>query len=323
MLDVMFYEVFAEEEKGLRAQLPKNIKAKFTWKAVQECGPHPRPASFISIRTQSIIPTTWAKDLKGILTRSTGYDHILEYRRVAKRNIPSGYLPHYCARAVAEQAILIMLGLWRKFKLQTKKFETFNRDGLTGNECFNKRLLVVGVGNIGRQIVDVAQGLRMEVRGVDLHRPVKKLKYVSLSAGVAWADVIICALPLTPDTHGLLNYRLLQKGRPDKIFINISRGEIAPLKDLARLLKQNKISGLGLDVFEEEKLLAENLRAAKKSNHWAVKIVEELKEKDNVIFTPHNAFNTHEAVERKIKDSVVSTISFLKSGIFPTPIPRA
>src|SRR3989338_4099437 len=259
-MDVMFYEVFKEEEEALKKFLPKNIKAGFTSQTIQAAGGKNPPAEVISIRTQSKIPGNWAaKGLRAILTRSTGYDHLLEYRRQTRSRVACGYLGDYCASAVAEQAMVMIGMLLRRMKKQIKNFENFDRNGLTGGEFRARRLLVVGVGNIGKQVVEIGQGLRMDVRGVDIKRNMQRLKYVSLNNGAGWADVIICAAPLTAKTRGMLDYALFKKARPGLVLVNVSRGEISPIKDLAKLLKQGKLGGLGLDVFEEEADLAESL----------------------------------------------------------------
>ena len=321
MLDVVFYEVFQEEEDILRKYLPKDLRAAFTWKTIQESEDSTPPAALISIRTQSRIPKAWAKTLEGILTRAQGYDHLVDYCRETGFDKPCGYIGNYCARAVAEHAVMGMMVLLRKLKKQIHQFDRFHREDLTGQECCGRRVLVVGVGNIGSEMVDIAKGLRMPVKGVDLVKRLKDIQYVSLKEGVAWADIIFCALPLTEKTKNMLNYEAFKKCRPGAIFVNISRGEISPLADLKRLLSENIFGGLALDIYPNEKLLAEYLRAGKQTNEEEVKIVLELKDQDNVLFTPHNAFNTVEAVEQKAKRSADAVISFLKKKTFPHPVP--
>ncbi len=110
-MDVFFYEAFAEEAEYLQQYLPSGIAAEFTWKTVQEYGTAEPPAGLISIRTQSVIPLSWAAKLAGILSRSTGYDHLEKYQEQGNYNLPCGYLPAYCSRAVAEQAMLMWMAL--------------------------------------------------------------------------------------------------------------------------------------------------------------------------------------------------------------------
>ncbi len=321
MIDVKFYEAFKEETALLKKYLPKKIKVAYTEQTIQESTDRVCPAKLISVRTQSRIPVAWSRGLDGILTRSMGFDHLARYCQAAKRTISCGYLPGYCDRAVAEQAIMLMMALLRKLPRQMKNFKTFKRDDLTGQECRDRKLLVVGVGRIGAEIVNIAKGLRMRVKGVDIVARFKDVEYVSLAKGLAWAQIVVCALPLTEETAGLLNGKAFAKVQESIVFINISRGEVAPVKDLKKMLEENKLSGLAMDVFEAEDVLAEDFRRRGDSKKESVKVIKGLLTRDNVILTPHNAFNTVEAVERKARESVDAVVQFLKGKSFPHPLP--
>ncbi|MFH1858380.1 MAG: NAD(P)-dependent oxidoreductase [Candidatus Omnitrophota bacterium] len=318
----MCYEVFAEEEAALKRYLPKEIQAGFSAKTVQlETLPQP-PARLISIRTQSLIPSGWYGGLSGILTRSSGYDHLSPVWKGSQGKIACGYLPSYCAHAVAEHALLVLLALSRKLKKQSAQFTAFSRDGITGAECLGRKLLVVGVGRIGKEMAALARGIGMEVKGVDLVTKVPDLEYVSLEEGIRDSDAMVCALPLTRLTRGLLDYSRLKTARAGLLFVNISRGEISPIRDLKRLLEEEILGGIGLDVYEEENILGDSLRTKKGSLTESGKMILSLQGDDRVIFTPHNAFNTRQALERKARQSCESVVAFLKNGSFPDPIPE-
>ncbi len=325
MIDVKFYEVFKEEEIAIKKFLRPEIKVLFTAKTIQEEGEENPPAKVISIRTQSQIPLPWATHLKAVLSRSQGYDHLIQYQRKTKAQIPLGYLATYCSRAVAEQAIMAMMVLLRKTKRQIKSFSTFKRDDLTGRTIEKKKAIIIGVGNIGFQLIDLAQGLKMQVKGVDIDPRQAAVEYVSLEKGLRWADVIFVALPLTDVTNGMLNYQILSLVNAGTIFINVSRGEISPIADLERLLLEEKLGGVALDVYEKEKEIAEYLRKDKKQSidkgirEKAERLLR-LEKKDNVLFTPHNAFNTEEALYEKAKLSAKSIEAFLQTGKFLFPI---
>lgn len=321
MLEIVFYEIFEEEEKALKKNLSPKIHARFVSKTIQECNEAFPPAKFISVRTQSKIPRSWVPHLTGVFTRSQGYDHLVSYHQAAGKNIACGYIKEYCSRAVAEQAVLAMMVLLRKLKKQMSYFETFSRDGLTGRECRGRRALVVGVGRVGEEIVAVAKGLGMVARGVDPRRRVKGFGYVTLAKGLPWADVVFCACPLTEKTKAMLNYNALRKAKKGAIFVNVGRGEISPVKDLARLLSEGILGGISLDVFDEESSLAASLRARRVDAN--TRRMLKLKDKDNVVFTPHNAFNTQEALETKARLSAVAVEHFLRHGTFPHAVPEA
>jgi len=319
----MFYEVFEEEKVAIKKFLPNNVNAQFTDKTIQENGDRKPPAELISIRTQSQIPNHWEKSIKGILTRSRGFDHLLAFQRERKAEISLGYLDNYCARAVAEQAILATMALLRKFKKQIKNFNTFNRDGLTGLECRGRKVLVAGVGYIGSEIVDIAKGMRMDVKGFDIDQKLSDLSYVSLEEGLRWADIVFCALPLTKDTKEIFNYQAFQKSKPGLIFVSIAQGDISPVEDLNKLIDDKILGGISLDVYSQEPALAHNLRNNQKIKTPIEQTIIELSKKEQVLFTPHNAFNTQEALEQKASLSANAVVHYLKKRTFPCSIPSA
>jgi D-lactate dehydrogenase len=321
-MQVFFFEAFEEEAEQIRRFLPDHIEAGFSWKTIQEYGAAELPAPIISVRTQSALPSEWATQLTAILTRSTGYDHLIEYRRRTGVNVQCGYLPLYCNRAVAEQAMLLWMSLMRKLPQQINNFRSFHRDGITGYEAEKKTLLVVGVGNIGSEVARIGRGLDMHVLCVDIEKKYPEEKYVSLEEGLPLADVVVCAMNLTEDNHGYFNYVRLKQTKQGLIFINISRGEQSPSRDLLQLVEEGHLGGIGMDVYINEKELAVSLREGKSSNDPEVQATLALLEKPNVIFTPHNAFNTVEAVEKKAGESVDQLVHFLKHGSFFSPIPQ-
>jgi D-lactate dehydrogenase len=315
-LDVYFYEAFEEEAEELKSILGNHISYDLTDKTIQETGHSAPPARLISIRTQSLIPKDWAHHLDGILSRSTGYDHLKKYLGTIPVQLPCGYLEEYATRAVAEHAILLTMALLRRLPQQRDQFHHFDRDGVTGKESAGKKLLVVGVGRIGSEIVKIGTALGMNVRGVDIVQRNSEVRYCEKEEGIAWADIIICAMNLTNDNRGYFSYNLLRQATNGIFFINIARGEHAPISDLLRLVQENHIGGLGLDVFEDEPNVAVALRSGVDSASTEAQTVAALLQYPQVLFTPHNAFNTIEAVRRKSQFSVDEVLYFLKTKNF-------
>lgn len=327
----VFYEAFQEEEILLRRFLPSANKYLFTRKTIQESGDEFPCAGIISTRTQSKIPLKWFSSIDAVFTRSTGYDHLDDYLKKTDLDFDAGYLPDYAGRAVAEQAMMLWTCLLRRLNFQKELFDSFKRDGLTGNEIKGKNILLVGVGRIGSEIVDIASSLSMNVFGHDLieKSELKKkygLKYLSLEKGIKKADIIVCALPLTTLTKSMLNYDLLKSARKNSVFINIARGEISPSADLLKLLEENIFSGLALDVFEYEKELALHFRDDVKISSFppavqkSIKAVIKMMNDQRVIFTPHNAFNTSESTERKSFQTAENIKNYIRQGRFITPV---
>jgi len=319
-MNVFFYEVFEEERAALERCIPAGIKAGFESGTIQDSAHDKPPAGLISIRTQSLIPPEWAPSLSGILSRSTGIDHIKRFWETCSIRVPAGYLPLYCSRAVAEQALLLWLGLMRKLPAQRAQFCRFDRDGLTGMESEGKTLAVVGVGNIGSRVCDIGSALGMKAIGVDIVRKHPSIRYAERNEALAQADVIVCAMNLTGENRGYFDYQTLKQAKPGAVFVNIARGELSPAGDLFRLLEEGHLSGVGLDVFEDEGELAAKLRSGESPRDAAMKDVMELSRRSDAILTPHNAFNTREALERKAVQSVEQVKHFLRTGIFLWPV---
>lgn len=322
MTDIFFFEAFEEEAEALQRHLGGRLKAVFTPAAIQESGIDEPPARIVSIRTQSVIPPAWATRVGALLTRSTGYDHVRDYRARHRADLPCGYLPLYCNRAVAEQALLLWMALLRRLPRQALQFERFHRDGLTGRECAGKTLAVFGVGNIGSEICAIGEGLGMRVLGVDpVRRFEGRVRYVSPEEALAEADIIACAMNLTPENRGYFDYRRLREGRPGRLFVNIARGELSPASDLLRLMEEQRLGGLGLDVYNHESELAVALRSGRASTDEEVAALHALRKLDNVICTPHNAFNTIESVDRKSEQSIRQAEHFVEHGSFLWTVP--
>ncbi|KAH3766144.1 D-isomer specific 2-hydroxyacid dehydrogenase NAD-binding [Pelomyxa schiedti] len=337
-VQVAFYEAFQEEEEMLRKYLPASVSAVFTKKTIQESGDVVPPARIVSVRTQSVIPEAWAPLMDCLVSRSTGYDHVLRYRNatataLGDRKLVCGYLPLYCARAVAEHAALLWMSLFRKLPKQIRQFQIFERDGITGFECERKTLVVVGVGNIGSQVVVIGRGLGMNVIGVDIVHKFDWVTYCDdVDSALSQADVIVCAMNLTRANAGYFSEQRLRKCKKGVVFVNVSRGELSPVEPLLVLTKDHHIGGVGLDVYEDEQFLATSLRrsaaaSASASTSSSVTItggteaqnqrvqhVMELLRQDNVLCTPHNAFNCEESVVRKSEQSAQSIVHFLQTG---------
>ncbi len=315
-MDIFFYEAFQAEADALKSLLGDECTYAFASETIQEAGHKDPPARLISVRTQSSIPLAWAGKIDGVISRSTGYDHLLAYASKIDKPLPLGYLEEYGSRAVAEHALLLAMALLRKLPQQMRQFPVFNRGDLTGSECQGKNLIVVGVGRIGSEIVKMAHGMGFVVKGVDINPDKPGMTYTSREEGIRWADVIICSMNLTEENRGYFNYNTLSRAKGGCTFVNISRGELSPLSDLDRLLSQSKISGLGLDVFEDEGSLGAALRNPEIAITPQTALVNRILSYPNVLLTPHNAFNSSEALQRKSELTVRQIRHFLKNRDF-------
>lgn len=323
-LDAFFYEAFAEEaERLLHYAAGAGLRVDHTPQTIQETGHSAPPAPVISLRTQSTLPVAWAPRLRGILSRSTGYDHLLAYRQATGAACPPlGYLPLYCVRAVAEQAMLLWTALLRRLPRQLAQFDAFQRDNLSGRENPGKVMALFGVGNIGHEIWKIATALGLEVRGVDPVRKHAEVAYVSPEEALAEADLIVCAMNLTSRNRGYFTREVFARAGRKPLLVNIARGEFTPALELEAALKEGLLSGVALDVYNEESTLAPALRTGNRASLTADnQALLRLRSRPDVLLTPHNSFNTLEAVERKSEQSIRALLHHRQTGQFLWPTP--
>jgi D-lactate dehydrogenase len=121
---------------------------------------------------------------------------------------------------------------------------------------------------------------------------------------------------LTEENRHYFNYGFMKNANPGCLFVNIARGELSPVRDLTRLLDEKLLGGVGLDVYEDESVLGVALRNPEENSSPVVKEIRLLAAHPNVILTPHNAFNTIEAVKRKAQMSVEQVHHFIKHKDF-------
>lgn len=314
--DIFFYEAFAEEQAALAARLGTALNVGYSVETIQRSGHTHPPAPLISIRTQSNIPETWHPGIEGILARTTGYDHLTPL--LARNNPPQvAHLPEYCTRAVAEQAALLWMALLRKLPEQRANWPEFKRDALTGGENLGRSLLVAGVGRIGREIIKIGNGLGMRTKGADPVQRHRDVEYVSLENGVTTADVIVSSMNLTEENRELFNFDLLRHAKPGALLVNIARGELVRSADIARLLDDGVLGGVAFDVYNDETVVADALRSG--DSQPEADRLRALAGRPNVIFTPHNAFNTTEALARKADLTAEQALFFHENRRFKWP----
>jgi len=191
--------------------------------------------------------------------------------------------------------------------------------------------VVVGEGNIGSEIARIGQGLGMEVVGVDLERRWDFVEYSDdVEGAIGRADVIACAMNNTGENAGYFSRERLSACKPGAVFVNVSRGELSPSTALLEMLESGRLGGVGLDVFDRERLVAAHLRDGRSIGEACggdadaeaeVRAAVALSAREDAVITPHNAFNTAEAVERKAGHTIVQLESLLARGEFEWPVP--
>ncbi|MFH1402167.1 MAG: NAD(P)-dependent oxidoreductase, partial [Patescibacteria group bacterium] len=263
--------------------------------------------------------------LKLIATRSTGFDHI-DVEDARRRNIAVSNVPDYGSKTVAEFAFALMLVLSRKIFLayeQILRKGSFSKEGLRGFDLAGKTLGVIGTGKIGKHLIKIAKGFDMEVVAFDVHADedyAEKMgfKYVDFDELLSSSDIISLHIPYNSGTHHIINKNNISKIKKGAMIINTSRGGVIETEALVDALTKGIVAGAGLDVLEAEIYMGNEL-ALLRQEKSAQKDIETvlnnqyLIDNPNVIITPHNAFNTQEAVER-IFDTTIKNIKFFANG---------
>lgn len=258
-----------------------------------------------------------------IATRSTGFDHI-DTEFCKKHSIVVSNVPTYGENTVAEHTFALILSLSRKIFQAYERTEkyTFTTDGLRGFDLKDKTIGIIGCGNIGKHVARMANGFEMNVLISDPYiQPsvVKKLhaKAVPLSQLLASSDIITLHAPYSKKTHHLLNKKNIKKIKTGAFLINTSRGGLVDTSALIWALNKKILSGAGLDVLEEECAVKEESQILSKNwpkecNLQTVLENHQLVKRDDVIITPHNAFNSTEALERILNTTIENIQAFLK-----------
>ncbi|HDH31681.1 MAG TPA: hydroxyacid dehydrogenase [Candidatus Wolfebacteria bacterium] len=286
-------------------------------------------------------------NLKLITTRSTGFDHI-DLKTTKEKNIKTAYVPGYGDNTVAEMAFGLILTLSRKiYEAYDRIRETgsFSLEGLRGFDLKDKTIGIVGTGRIGKYMIKIAKGFSMKIIAFDAY-PNEKLskemnfQYVELNELLGKSDIISLHVPYIPSTrasnepqpnssgqttHHLINSENINKIKKGAILINTSRGAIVETAALVKGLEEEILGGAGLDVLEEEGTTQDEksfLLYGHPKEHDLKTILANhvLIDMPNVIITPHNAFNTQEALQRILNTDIENIKSFLEKGETTHPI---
>lgn len=261
-------------------------------------------------------------NLKMIATRSTGMDHI-DCEECKKRKITVMNVATYGSNTVAEYAFALLLAVAKRIVPAHQSVEDgeFSPEGLTGVDVEGKTLGVIGVGKIGQNVVRIAKGFKMKVLGVEKTQDAaleKKLgfKFVNLETLLKESDFVSLHLPATKETFHFINKQNIRLMKPGSILINVSRGAVIETEAILWALKNKILWGAGLDVTEEEDQV-ENIsmvtsKRPTKDDLQEVLSYHLLRDRDDVVFTPHNAFNTQEAIGRIIKTTIENIKEFMK-----------
>jgi glyoxylate reductase len=254
-------------------------------------------------------------NLKLIANVAVGTDNI-DIEAASERNILVLNTPNVLENTTADLAFALMLAVARRvvesyIYILDNKWDKWSFDFMLGSDVWGKKLGIIGLGQIGQCMAKRANGFDMEISYFQRNKAEAeiesqlKAKYVSLEQLLSDSDFVSIHCPLNKNTFHLLGTKELSLMKPSAILVNTARGAIIDQKALITILKTGKIKGAGLDVFENEP-----------------KIPDELKNLPNVVLTPHIGSATLET-RTKMAQSAVNGLIQAFAGNMPVNIVNA
>ncbi|AKN74536.1 2-hydroxyacid dehydrogenase [Streptomyces sp. PBH53] len=243
-----------------------------------------------------------------IAQRSTGYNNI-DLGAAEDVGLSVARVSFYSPYSVAEFAWTLALAVNRRIVRaahRTREFD-FRLDGLMGRDLRGRTAGVVGTGKIGAAFTRIAHGFGMRLLGWDLVENPECLalgmEYVPRERLFAEADLVSLHVPLLPDTHHLVDAEALALMKDDAVLVNSSRGGLVDTDALLETLRAGRLTGVGLDVYEEE---AGVFFLDKSLEVMTDERLARLMTFSNVLVTSHQAYFTRDAVGQIARTTVAN-----------------
>ena len=243
-----------------------------------------------------------APNLELIAFVGIGAGNFVDLDAAVDRGITVCNTPGYADDTVAEHALAMMLATARHLgRLDRGLREGRWNQSISGLELRGKKLGLVGFGGIGARFAALARAIGMTVRAWTRNPSPQRarqhgIEFADLDSILRDSDVLSIHAALTPETEGLLDSRALALTKPGVIIINTARGEIIEERALLTALRSGHVAAAGLDVYRQEPL---------PSDHPLLSL-------DNVLLTPHVAFNTPEATHALLDISIDNIVHYYR-----------
>ena len=252
----------------------------------------------------------YAMGIKVIAMRCAGYNNIDFEATYGK--IHAVRVPAYSPYAVAEYAVALLLCMNRKIHKAYNRTREYNftLNNLAGFDLHGKTIGVIGTGQIGKIFIQICKGFGMNVIAYDKYPDLKTdIQYVELNQIFEESDIISLHCPLSDETHYMINEESIHKMKDGVYIINTSRGPLIESQALLNALKDKKIAGAALDVYEEESDLFFEDCSNEIINDDILSLLVSM---PNVLLTSHQAFLTKEALENIAKTTIQNLNEFFE-----------
>ena len=277
----------------------------------------PAVCSFVNDRVDAeALGTLQNGGTRLVALRSAGYNHV-DLDAARRLGLVVVRVPEYSPYAVAEHTATLVLALNRKIHRAYNRVReaNFSLEGLVGFDLFGKTCGIVGTGKIGAVVARIMHGFGCRLLAFDLN-PNESLatdvgfRYTGLSELYREADIISLHVPLTPNTHHLIDAAAIEQMKRGVMLINTSRGALLDSRALIDALKRGHVGAAGLDVYEEEAgIFFRNLSDQVLQDD----VLARLLTFPNVLITSHQAFLTREALAN-IADTTLANVSAFERG---------
>jgi len=250
-----------------------------------------KDADFLVVNMAKMTPEVMAglDNVKVIIRHGIGYDN-LNIPAATKAGIICANEPTASSEDVAEQAIMLIMAVWRKIAIQREiLLESVRQRKWAFDRIYpvyragGKTLGIIGCGNIGSIVLRKMRSFGMRILVCDPYLSRERLaelgiEHTPLETTLAESDIVSIHVPVTSETRGMFDKRLFSLMKPTAILVNTARGPVVNVEDLAEALREKRIAGAGIDVYEFEPPSPDY----------------ELLGMDNVVLTPHLAWYSEE-----------------------------
>lgn len=226
-------------------------------------------------------------------------------------------VPAYSPHAVAEHAVGLLLTLNRKIHRAFNRVREHNfaLNGLVGFDIAGKTVGIVGTGKIGKIAAQIFRGFEANVLAYDPFPDQSwagkyGVKYSPFLELLQCSEIVSLHVPLLPETKHLLNAETIAQMKPGVYIVNTSRGKLIHTKALIDALKQGRIGGVALDVYEEEEGIFFEDHSEEVLQD---EVLSRLLTFPNVLITSHQAFLTEEALREIARVTTENLLNF-KAG---------
>lgn len=234
---------------------------------------------------------------KLIALMSTGYDWV-DVKKAKSLGINVTNIPGYATEAVAEHTFGLMISVLKNITRADKSVRNgeWIKEPFKGSELKGKTLGIIGLGKIGSRVAEIAHGFGMKVIANDnTPKNVIGVQMVEIDDLLKRSDIVTLHCDLNPSSESLINERRLNLMKPSAVLINASNGRVVDTEALVKALNEKRIAGAGIDVLPKKPDKDDTLLQF-----------------DNIVITPEIAFNTSEALTRRVDICIDNIEAFIK-----------